>query len=311
MNLIASDAKFCDPSTTAEGKTRATVALSSLRTLWLNTGTLCNLTCDNCYIESSPSNDRLVYLTRADVQGYLREIKALALPVEEIGITGGEPFMNPDILAILADCLSAGLRVLVLSNAMKPMMKCADGLLALREQYPEALTLRVSVDHHERALHEEERGRRSWQPMINGLRWLSDHGFRLHAAGRTRWGDTEAELREGFARLFARHGIRINAHDPAALVLFPEMDGSSEVPEISTECWDILGVNPQDMMCASSRMVLRRRGASTPDVVACTLLPYAEGFGFGPRLADSLGSVALNHPHCARFCVLGGGSCSA
>ena len=63
MNLIASDAKFCNPTTTAEGKARATVAVTKLRTLWLNTGTLCNLTCENCYIESSPSNDRLAYLT--------------------------------------------------------------------------------------------------------------------------------------------------------------------------------------------------------------------------------------------------------
>ena len=52
-------AKFRDPFTTAKGETRATVALRSLDTLWFNTGTLCNLTCANCYIESSPRNDRL------------------------------------------------------------------------------------------------------------------------------------------------------------------------------------------------------------------------------------------------------------
>ncbi|MFO0160527.1 MAG: radical SAM protein, partial [Alphaproteobacteria bacterium] len=53
-------AKFQDPFVTAKGERRATVALKGLQTLWINTGTLCNITCANCYIESSPRNDALV-----------------------------------------------------------------------------------------------------------------------------------------------------------------------------------------------------------------------------------------------------------
>jgi hypothetical protein len=64
------------------------------------------------------------------------------------------------------------------------------------------------------------------------------------------------------------------------------------------------------MMCASARMVVRRRDAEAPAVVACTLLPYDPGFELGNRLAESMDAVKLNHPHCAKFCVLGGGSCS-
>ena len=61
-------AKFRDPFVTAKGETRAQVALRSLDTLWFNTGTLCNLTCRNCYIDSSPRNDRLAYLTHNEVR---------------------------------------------------------------------------------------------------------------------------------------------------------------------------------------------------------------------------------------------------
>ncbi len=43
--------KFRDPDITAKGEPRASVALGELRTLWFNTGTLCNLTCAHCYIE--------------------------------------------------------------------------------------------------------------------------------------------------------------------------------------------------------------------------------------------------------------------
>jgi hypothetical protein len=86
--------KFVDPDTTVDGKVRASVPLVALRTLWFNTGTLCNLTCQRCYIESSPRNDRLAYLTVADVAGYLDDRDA-ALLTHEIGFTGGGPSSTP------------------------------------------------------------------------------------------------------------------------------------------------------------------------------------------------------------------------
>ncbi len=302
--------KFLDPQVTLDGQPRARVGLGRLRTLWFNTGTLCNLSCEHCYIESSPSNDRLSYLTREEVAGYLREISTLALPTREIGFTGGEPFMNPQFLNMLQDCLEAGYQVLVLTNAMRPMLQHEDALLALRAGYGEQLIVRVSVDHYRPEVHQRERGRGSWRPMLRGLKWLSHHGFRVHVAGRTRWGETEVELRQGFQNLFDAAGVALDAYDPAQLTLFPEMDETAEVPEITTACWGILGVDPDAMMCASARMVVKRRGAPAPIVVACTLLPYDPGFEFGTTLQESLAEVALNHPHCARFCVLGGGSCS-
>ncbi len=312
MQMIVKESRaFLDPALTATGEPRASVSPRRLTTLWLNTGTLCNLACENCYIESSPKNDALVYLSRAEVQAYLGEVAREELPVREIGITGGEPFMNPDILGILEDCLSGGFQVLVLTNAMRPMMKQQDGLLALRERYGHQLRIRVSIDHFEQRLHEQERGRRSWQTTLDGLGWLTEAGFSLSVAGRTRWGESEADLRDGFRRLFESLGIDVNALDSEALVLFPEMNATAEVPEITTACWGILGVEPADMMCASARMVVKRRGQDAPEVVACTLLPYDSGFSLGRTLADSLRPVALNHPHCASFCVLGGGSCSA
>ena len=302
--------KFSDPDWTAAGEPRAQVALKALRTLWFNTGTLCNLACAHCYIESTPKNDALVYLRRDEVRAYLDEIAAYALPTEEIGLTGGEPFMNPDILAIMEDVLERNFRLLVLTNAMTPMWHRREGLVALRERFGDRLTFRVSVDHFRRDRHEEERGPRSWEPMLRGLRWLSGNGFVVHVAGRTRWGECEDALRAGYAAFFREHGIAINAEDPHALILFPEMDPEAEVPEISTACWEKLGVSPDDMMCASSRMVVKRKGAAHPVVLACTLLAYDPRFELGRTLAEAARPVRLNHPHCAKFCVLGGGSCS-
>lgn len=284
--------------------------MNRLRTLWFNTGTLCNLACGNCYIESTPRNDRLVYLRAREVAAFLDEAEALALGVEEIGFTGGEPFMNPDVLAMLDSSLARGYTALVLTNAMRPMMKCADGLMGLRRRYGERLVLRVSVDHFLKELHEEERGARTWTPAMRGLEWLHGNGFNLRVAGRLRWGDDEHAMRAGFQRLFEARGIDIDVWDRQRLVLFPEMDAQADTPEITTDCWELLGVRPEDMMCASSRMVVKHKGALRPSVVSCTLLPFEDGFDLGSTLAEALGDVALNHPHCSRFCVLGGGKCS-
>ena len=101
--------KFADPDMTANGERRASVALAALRTLWINTGSLCNITCRNCYINSSPENDRLAYITRTEAAGYLDEIEQGQWPVREIGFTGGEPFINPDMIGMLGDALAARL----------------------------------------------------------------------------------------------------------------------------------------------------------------------------------------------------------
>jgi len=303
-------AKFRDPDVTADGSARASVGLTDLKTLWFNTGTLCNLTCANCYIESSPTNDALIYLSLAEADRYLDELDQ-DFRTTEIGFTGGEPFMNPDMIPMLASALSRGYRVLVLTNAMRPMMKLSAPLKALKDQYGEQLRIRVSVDHYSESLHDLERGAHAWRKMLPGLEWLAAEGFHLSIAGRTFWKESEAQLRTGFDRMLARHDIALDTSDPERLVLFPEMDSGADVPEITTACWGILDVSPDAMMCATSRMVVHRKGEAQATVAPCTLLPYEIDLEMGTTLAEARAPVKLNHPHCARFCVLGGGSCSA
>jgi len=303
-------AKFRHSVATAKGEARAHVALRGLDTLWFNTGTLCNLTCANCYIESSPRNDQLSWLSVEDVRSFLDEIARDGLPTRLIGFTGGEPFMNRDIIAMLELVLSRGLDVLVLTNAMKPLRKLREKMLELKDRHGDKLGIRVSLDHHTQSIHEAERGRRSWAPTIDGLVWLARNGFRLDVAGRRFTAETEEELRAGYARLFASLAIPVDANDPVRLMLFPEMDVARDVPEITTACWGILHKSPDDVMCASARMVVRRKHASAPSVVACTLIPYDARFELGRTLAEASGAVSLNHPYCASFCVLGGAACS-
>jgi uncharacterized Fe-S cluster-containing radical SAM superfamily protein len=318
---IAAPAKFADPDRTAKGEKRARVKLEALRTLWINTGSLCNIECRNCYIESSPENDRLAYISREEAAAYLDEIAREVWLTREIGFTGGEPFMNPDIVEMLGDALERGHTALVLTNAMQPMLRprIRDGLAALRDAHGSRLVMRVSLDHYTKALHEEERGANTCDKTVEGIDWLAAEGFTVALAGRTCWGESEADTRAGYAALIGARGWPVDAHDHASLVLFPEMDERAEVPEITEACWGILGKSPSDVMCASSRMVVKRKGDSHPVVLPCTLLPYDPAFEMGATLAQAAladggmferGAVKLCHPHCAKFCVLGGGSCS-
>ncbi len=304
-------AKFTDPDTTAKGEARAVVELARLETVWLNTGSLCNIECGHCYMESGPKKDDLAYLSLGEAERFFDEIAGENLGATEIGITGGEPFMNPDIIAILGAALGRGLRVLVLTNAMKPLWHQRVALAKLNARFGNALRLRVSVDHFLEARHEMERGEKTWAPMMRGFRWLVGEGFQIDVAGRTFWDEDEGEMRKGYQMLFDDIGLALDAQDPAHLVLFPEMDVRADVPEITTACWGILGVRPDSMMCATARMVVHRKGASRATVVPCTLLPYDENFDMGETLKGALGAVKLNHPHCAKFCVLGGASCSS
>jgi uncharacterized Fe-S cluster-containing radical SAM superfamily protein len=309
-NAISLDPdKFQDSLLTAKGEPRASVSLVGLETLWFNTGTLCNLACKSCYIESSPTNDALVYLTTAEVRVYLDEIANGDLMTREIAFTGGEPFINPDMIAILQLCLTRSFNVLILTNAMRPMRRFETALLALPHR--DKITFRVSLDHYSQAVHEAERGPNSWGKALDGLKWLADNGFNIAVAGRHLGDEKDAVARLGYAALFAEQDLHIDASNPARLVLFPEMDANADVPEITTACWSILNVDPISMMCANSRMVVKRKGEDSPRVAACTLLPYDAQFDMGATLAEASQAVILNHPHCARFCVLGGARCTA
>ncbi len=302
--------KFKFPLVTAGGHERAKVIPNGLRTLWFNTGSLCNITCVNCYMGSSPTNDKLVYLSLIDVKRYLDEVESEGYNLEEVGFTGGEPLMNYALPDMMTEAIERGYKVLLLTNAMKPLHQKKKRLIDINRYNSKALTIRVSLDHFTESYHEAIRGYGSWKAVMDGLYWLTENKFNITIAGRAYWDDSESQARQGYANLFKREGFDVDAYDPAKLVLFPEMDGTFDVPEITVKCWDTLGVNPETLMCANSRMVVKKKGSKTTTVMPCTLLPYDSKFDMGIKLSESIRPVRLNHPHCAKFCVLGGASCT-
>lgn len=299
--------KFTDTFKTEDGKDRAFVEPGKLKTLWFNTGTLCNLTCKNCYIESSPKNDRLQYFSFEEFKSFVNESIQNEMGTTEIGFTGGEPFMNKDIFKMIKYSLDNGFKTLVLTNAMKPMMNNKNDLLRLNHLN---LTIRVSIDHYTKEKHEEIRGPKSWDPMIEGLKFLSENNFNYCLATRLMWNEDEATTRNNFKKFVDENNLKLNTESKIQLVTFAEMDEKQDTPEITTECWGILNKDPSEIMCSSSRMIVRKKGHEKASVIACTLLPYDDAFDMGNSLQEANKKVYLNHPHCSKFCVLGGSSCS-
>jgi len=302
-----SDNKFKDQKVTADGSNRAFIEARNIKTLWFNTGTLCNIECKNCYIESSPKNDSLAYLTFEEVKSFIDEAVDKNLGTNEIGFTGGEPFMNKDIMKMIDYSLRKRLKVLVLSNAMKPMLNRTKELIKLNHSN---LTIRVSIDHYEKEKHEEIRGKNTYDVMMQGLKWLNENNFNYTLATRLLWNEKEEDLRKNFGTFIKNNNLRLDTNSPKELVTFAEMDEKIDTPEITTSCWDILNKDPNDIMCSWSRMVVRKKNSKNPSVIACTLLPYADEFDLGETLTNSLQKIYLNHKHCSKFCVLGGSSCS-
>lgn len=301
--------KFKDPYKTAKGEERASVGLRELKTLWVNTGTQCNLSCENCYIESSPKNDRLIFFTLKDLKSYLDEIEHHQWPTDEIGFTGGEPLLNKEIIPLLEESLKRGYKTILLTNAFR-INRYKEDFVRLKNKYGQNFLVRVSLDHFSQEIHEQERGKGTFRPTLDNMAWLSQNGISLAVAGRFLSDEKEEYVRKKYNQLFKENNIIIDVWDKELLVIFAEMDLKKDVPEITTSCWDILDKKPAQMMCSNSRMVVHRKGEENPKVLACTLLAYDKQFELGQTLKESHTSVMLNHPFCAQFCVLGGSSCS-
>ncbi|MBK5947711.1 hypothetical protein CCR83_14955 [Rhodobacter veldkampii DSM 11550] len=269
-------------SATAAGAVQ--VPFAGLGQLWLNAGSLCNITCAHCYMESSPENDRLSYLTVADVVPFLDQ----APDLPEVVLTGGEPFMNPDIIEILRAVLARAGHAVVLTNGMGPMQRprVQAGLLDLLRDFGPRLVLRVSLDHFRADRHDGERRMGAFARTVQGIDGLLGRGFRVEVAGRGRWPEDAAALRAGYAALFAARRWPLDAFDPAQLSIPAEIGGTPAEA----------GATPA---CATGRMVVRRKGAAAPVVLACPFLPYDPRFEMGATLAEAARPVTALHPHCA------------
>ena len=291
---------------TNAGVERGYVDAHTLDELWFHTGTRCNLSCPFCLEGSSPTANRLKYLTLEDVKPYLNE--ACELGVNRFSFTGGEPFLNKEMLAILKAALQLK-PCLVLTNGTKPLIKKMDDLEAL-QSFDHPLHFRISVDQPSAEKHDEGRGRGSFSLALQSIVELQKRGFKVSIARHAEAKENKKEVEAQYTTVLKTFGVNT---DDLKMIAFPDFlpPGSrAAVPEITTSCMTTYQneTSRKEFMCAFSRMIIKRDQQTM--VSACTLVDDDPDYDLSASLKQSLETrVMLRHHRCFS-CFSFGASCS-
>jgi MoaA/NifB/PqqE/SkfB family radical SAM enzyme len=290
---------------TPANEPRGFIQPHALDELWFHTGTTCNLACPFCLEGSKPGDDRLQILRVDDVLPFVDE--ALGLGVKQFSFTGGEPFINKDIIRIL-DYALLHRPCLVLTNATKPLIRRLKQLKSLRG-HPHALNFRVSLDYPEAGQHDAGRGEGMFAQALEGLRKLYEMGFHVSVANQSSPKVMPDLVSRRFAEVFRSAGLP----EDLPRIEFPEFHPpNTQVmsPQITERCMMAFQAEEirRSFMCAFSKMVGKSGGRMR--VYACTLVDDDPDYILGETLTEALQiSVSMKHHRCYS-CFKYGASCS-
>lgn len=269
------------------------VALQSLDTLWFQVaGTVCNLACSHCFVSSSPTNRTHDFMTRVDIEPYLEE--GAALGVKEYYFTGGEPFLNPEMEAILERTLQFG-PATVLTNGL---LLDGDRCRRLREIASAAeysLDFRVSMDGYDAESNDPIRGEGTFVKILQGIRNLVVAGINpVITVTEVHRENATADGKARFFELLRELGI-----EKPRLKILPVFQIGAEAERGGAyESWQVLrsgdaiDADWEHLQCSACRMV------TDQGVWVCPILVNEPIGKMGETLADTLGGFPLEHPAC-------------
>ncbi|HYV39326.1 MAG TPA: radical SAM protein [Gemmataceae bacterium] len=269
------------------------VGLSHLDELWFQVaGTVCNLECRHCFISCSPHNHAFGFLDLETVRRALDE--SIKLGVKEYYFTGGEPFLNRDMVAILELTLRCG-PATVLTNGTVLQADWLKRLRKAEETSPYSLEFRVSIDGFTAEDNDPVRGAGTFERILRGIGLLVEHEFLpIITVTRTSDEQDDAALVAGFVKLLQAHG-----YQRPRLKILPTLRIGAEVQrQRGYQCHE--RVTPQMMegydagllLCNHSRIVTDR------GVFVCPILIEAADARLGSTLTDAMQSFALRHQAC-------------
>jgi AdoMet-dependent heme synthase len=280
------------------------VELRDLDHLWFQvSGTLCNLRCHHCFISCSPDNDAFGMMTLDMIEPYLRE--SIELGVKEYYFTGGEPFLNPQMLQILERTLALG-PATVLTNATVLPQRFVRELGRLAELSPFSLEIRVSLDGPDASRNDPIRGQGTFELALRGLRSLVAAGFLPIITIMQSWEPAD-ELRvlRDFVGLLRSMGC-----DRPRLKIIPSLKLGAEAQRsrpygdeerVTPEMMD--GFDQAALYCSHSRTVTEK------GVYVCPILIESPDARLGKALGESRMPFALRHQACFT-CYMSGAICS-
>jgi molybdenum cofactor biosynthesis enzyme MoaA len=279
------------------------VPLRALDTLWFQvSGTLCNLSCGHCFISCTPHNHAHEMMDLASVRRHLAEAEKLG--VREFYFTGGEPFLHPDILEMLAAALGHG-PVTVLTNGILLDARKTWALKALTEASAYSLDLRISLDGFDAASNDAVRGKGTFARVTETLRHLARAGIDpiLTVTGACEGAETP-EGRSRFLEFMRSLGLA----RPRLKVMPLLRLGAEAARTRPYEDWETLrgqsltGDDYEALQCSSGRM------ATAKGVYVCPILIDHPDARMGATLEESLRPFPLKHRSC-HTCHAEGLSC--
>ncbi len=280
------------------------VQLSHLDDLWFQvSGTLCNLTCRHCFISCSPKNDTFGYLSLEQVKQALRA--SVDLGVKEYYYTGGEPFLNRDLTAMLVETLRYG-PATVLTNGTVFKDEWLETLAAAEAESLYSLEFRVSIDGFSPQTNDPIRGEGTFDRAMHGVLKLVGRGMLpIITAARTWPMNEETEVIGRFVEMlqtagYARPRLKIL---PSLQLGAEEQRTHGYRPSERVTPEMMAGFDAGQLICEHSRVVTDR------GVYVCPILIETADARMGETLENSLGDYALKHGACYT-CYQYGAICS-
>ncbi len=280
------------------------IPLSHLDHLWFQVaGTLCNLTCHHCFISCSPKNRSFGFLSLAEVKRRLDE--SVALGVKEYYFTGGEPFLNPEMVPILCETLQYG-PATVLTNGTIFKDEWLETLRDAASNSLYSLEFRVSIDGISPESNDPIRGPGTFARAMRGVTQLVEHGFLpIITAARTWSVEEETQVVDSFVRMLKEAG-----YSRPRLKILPTLQlgaeeqrtcGYRETERVTATM--MAGYDTSRLVCEHSRIVTDR------GVHVCPILIEAEDSLLAESLAGSAIPYPLTHGACLT-CYQYGAICS-
>lgn len=280
------------------------VPLAHLDHLWFQVGgTLCNFTCRHCFISCSPHNHSFGFLSLEAVARALEE--SVPLGVKEYYFTGGEPFLNREMVDILELTLLYG-PATVLTNGTVFKEEGLTRLARAVAASPYSLEFRVSLDGYTAEMNDPVRGEGTFARTLRGIGQLVAAGFLpLVTVTRTSDEQDESGLFEGFVAL-----LRLIGYTRPRLKVLPilrlgaevgRLRGYGEYELVTPEMME--GFDQAQLVCHHSRII------TDHGVHVCPILIEAPEARMGASLAEALGPFPLRYRACFT-CYQYGAICS-
>jgi len=269
------------------------VPLRALDELWFQVaGTRCNLECTHCFISCSPHNNRFGFLSLEQVRTQLDA--SIGRGVREYYFTGGEPFLNRELVDILTLTLNYG-PATVLTNATVLRPEWIRRLREAEAGGPYCLEFRVSIDGPSPETNDPIRGAGTFLRAMNGVKMLVEQGFLPIITMTQVWDDAEDDrILSEFRNVLRDYGCtrpRLKILPRLKIGAEAQRTGGYEAlervtPELMT------GFDDRNLICTHSRVVTDR------GIAVCPILLDSPEALMGPTLESADRPFALAFGAC-------------